>query len=84
MRCLGLFCLLEGCVPEQATLGVLLLRQALLGEHPAVAAVAAQGLTDLAMLRSVPWCHGVPLSSTCTSSVTSDVIRHLFTACWGW
>lgn len=54
MRCLGLFCLLEGCVPEQATLGVLLLRQALLGEHPAVAAVAAQGLTDLAMLRSVP------------------------------
>ena len=52
VRCVGLFCLLDGCAPEQAPCGVLLLRQALLREHPAVAAVAAQGLTDLAVLRS--------------------------------
>ena len=63
---MGLFCLLEGCVPEQAASGVLLLRQALLREHPAVAAVAAQGLTDLAMLRSGLWRRGVPFCSTCT------------------
>ena len=74
LRCLGLFCLLEGWVPEQAALGGLLLRQALLREHPAVAAVAAQGLTDLAMLRSGPGCRGVPLGSTCTYCVTFDVI----------
>ena len=73
MRCLGLFCLLEGCVPEQAALGVLLLRQALLREHPAVAVVAAQGLTDLAMLRSGPWCRRVPLGSTCTDYVTNGI-----------